>query len=97
MRITYEYFDAPKAGHPSREKLYALLTRDLYWDHQYKWVRKYFTINTSQLASMDRERRSGVSQLIERDDAVAQVPQLRFKYDLDARSGLSSLSDLRHM
>ncbi|KAG2885581.1 hypothetical protein PC117_g25561 [Phytophthora cactorum] len=41
MRIMYEYHDAPTAGHPDREKTYVLLTRDFYWNHQYKWVRKY--------------------------------------------------------
>ncbi|KAG3200061.1 hypothetical protein PC129_g23932 [Phytophthora cactorum] len=40
MRIMYEYHDAPTAGHPGREKTYLLLTRDFYWNHQYKWVRK---------------------------------------------------------
>ncbi|KAG2784491.1 hypothetical protein PC129_g21064 [Phytophthora cactorum] len=39
MRIMYEYHDAPAAGHPGREKTYVLLTRDFYWNHQYKWVR----------------------------------------------------------
>ncbi|KAG3127041.1 hypothetical protein PI126_g22047 [Phytophthora idaei] len=37
----YEYHDTPTAGHPGREKTYVLLTRDFYWNHQYKWVRKY--------------------------------------------------------
>ncbi|KAG2958922.1 hypothetical protein PC118_g23282 [Phytophthora cactorum] len=41
MRTMYEYHDAPTAGHPGREKTYVLLTRDFYWNHQYKWVRKY--------------------------------------------------------
>ncbi|KAG2770732.1 hypothetical protein Pcac1_g18348 [Phytophthora cactorum] len=41
MRIMYEYHDAPTAGHPGRKKTYVLLTRDFYWNHQYKWVRKY--------------------------------------------------------
>ncbi|EGZ21589.1 hypothetical protein PHYSODRAFT_262200, partial [Phytophthora sojae] len=41
LRIMYEYHDAPTAGHPGREKTYLLLTRDFYWAHQYKWVRKY--------------------------------------------------------
>ncbi|KAG2962420.1 hypothetical protein PC119_g25818 [Phytophthora cactorum] len=40
MRIMYEYHDAPTAGHPGREMTYVLLTRDFYWNHQYKWVRK---------------------------------------------------------
>ncbi|KAG2874546.1 hypothetical protein PC115_g24122 [Phytophthora cactorum] len=40
MRIMYEYHDAPTAGHPGREKTYVLLTRDFYWNHQYKWGRK---------------------------------------------------------
>ncbi|KAG2934592.1 hypothetical protein PC117_g12610 [Phytophthora cactorum] len=37
----YKYHDVPTAGHPGREKPYVLLTRDFYWNHQYKWVRKY--------------------------------------------------------
>ncbi|KAG2913750.1 hypothetical protein PC115_g11903 [Phytophthora cactorum] len=41
MRIMYEYHDVPTTGHPGREKTYLLLTRDFYWNHQYKWVRKY--------------------------------------------------------
>ncbi|KAG2922653.1 hypothetical protein PC119_g16057 [Phytophthora cactorum] len=41
MRIMNEYHDAPTAGHPGREKTCVLLTRDFYWNHQYKWVRKY--------------------------------------------------------
>ncbi|GMF56434.1 unnamed protein product [Phytophthora fragariaefolia] len=41
LRITYEYHDAPTSGHPGREKTYSLLTRDFYWSHQYKSVRKY--------------------------------------------------------
>ncbi|KAG2790122.1 hypothetical protein Pcac1_g1428 [Phytophthora cactorum] len=41
MQIMYEYHDAPTAGHPGREKIYLLLTRDFYWNHQYKWVHKY--------------------------------------------------------
>ncbi|KAG3231464.1 hypothetical protein PI124_g23440 [Phytophthora idaei] len=39
MRIMYECHDAPTTGHPGREKTYVLLTRDFYWNHQYKWVR----------------------------------------------------------
>ncbi|KAG4040186.1 hypothetical protein PC123_g24271 [Phytophthora cactorum] len=35
-RIMYEFHDAPTAGHPGREKTYVLLTRDFYWNHQYK-------------------------------------------------------------
>ncbi|OWZ05726.1 reverse transcriptase [Phytophthora megakarya] len=40
-RIMYEYHDVPTAGHPGREKTYSLLTREFYWNHHYKWVRKY--------------------------------------------------------
>ncbi|OWZ01817.1 Retroelement [Phytophthora megakarya] len=40
-RIMYEYHDVPTAGHPGREKTYSFLTRDFFWNHQYKWVRKY--------------------------------------------------------
>ncbi|KAG4054816.1 hypothetical protein PC123_g10060 [Phytophthora cactorum] len=41
MPIRYEYHDTPTTGHPGREKTYLLLTRDFYWNHQYKWMRKY--------------------------------------------------------
>ncbi|KAG3120272.1 hypothetical protein PI124_g21024 [Phytophthora idaei] len=37
----YEYHDAPTVGHPGREKTYVLLTRNFYWNYQYKWVRNY--------------------------------------------------------
>ncbi|POM71574.1 DNA/RNA polymerase [Phytophthora palmivora] len=41
IRIMHEYHDVPIAGHPGREKMYLLLTRDFYWSRQYKWARKY--------------------------------------------------------
>ncbi|KAF1334277.1 reverse transcriptase, partial [Globisporangium splendens] len=40
-RVLFEYHDAPFRGHPGREKMYLALSRDFYWSHQYKWVRKY--------------------------------------------------------
>ncbi|KAG3170090.1 hypothetical protein PC128_g19000 [Phytophthora cactorum] len=44
MRIMYEYHDAPTAGHPGREKTYLLLTRDFYWNHQYKWCASTYVL-----------------------------------------------------
>ncbi|KAG3233964.1 hypothetical protein PI124_g20977 [Phytophthora idaei] len=41
VRIMYEYHDADTAGHLGHEKTYLLLTRDFYWNYQYKWVRMY--------------------------------------------------------
>ncbi|POM73037.1 Hypothetical protein PHPALM_10156, partial [Phytophthora palmivora] len=41
IRIMHEYHGVPIAGHPGREKMYLLLTRDFYWSRQYKWIRKY--------------------------------------------------------
>lgn len=41
QRIVYEYHDAPTGGHFGREKTYVSLSRDFYWNHQYRWVRKY--------------------------------------------------------
>ncbi|OWZ18734.1 LOW QUALITY PROTEIN: Retroelement [Phytophthora megakarya] len=37
-RIMYEYHDVPRQD---IRVAYSLLTRDFYWNHQYKWVRKY--------------------------------------------------------
>ncbi|KAG3056476.1 hypothetical protein PI124_g23435 [Phytophthora idaei] len=42
-----------------------------------------------------RGRRSGVSQLLERDNTVVELYDLRSKFHLDVRRNLSSLSDLR--
>ncbi|KAG3201602.1 hypothetical protein PC128_g3779 [Phytophthora cactorum] len=42
-----------------------------------------------------RRRRSGVSQLLERDKTVVKLYDLRSKFHVDVRRSLSSLSDLR--
>jgi len=41
LRLISEFHDAPVSGHLGREKTFASLSRDYYWPHQYKWVRKY--------------------------------------------------------
>ncbi|KAF1329375.1 reverse transcriptase, partial [Globisporangium splendens] len=40
-RLLYEYHDSPSGGHLGREKTFLSLSRDYYWPHMYKWVRKY--------------------------------------------------------
>ena len=40
-RILVEYHDCPTGGHLGREKTYLAVSRDFYWSHLYKWVRKY--------------------------------------------------------
>ncbi|KAG2909580.1 hypothetical protein PC115_g13206 [Phytophthora cactorum] len=40
-RIIHEFHDSPSAGHLGREKTFATLSRDFYWPHMYKWVRKW--------------------------------------------------------
>lgn len=39
--LLYEYHDSPLGGHLGREKTYLNLSRDYYWPHMDKWVRKY--------------------------------------------------------
>ncbi|KAE9346791.1 hypothetical protein PF008_g8114 [Phytophthora fragariae] len=39
-RLIHEFHDAPSGGHLGREKTFASLSRDIYWPHMYKWVRK---------------------------------------------------------
>ncbi|KAG3141597.1 hypothetical protein PC128_g24965 [Phytophthora cactorum] len=90
MRIMYEYHDAPTAGHPGREKTYVLLTRDFYWNHQYKWVRKYAPLQSLPTPSKcwqpismdfvfglppDSKRRTGVVVFVDRKMVhLAAVP-----------------------
>ncbi|KAG2825410.1 hypothetical protein PC129_g19040 [Phytophthora cactorum] len=81
MRIMYEYHDSPTAGHHGREKTYVLLTRDFYWNHQYKWVRKYAPLQSLPTPSEcwqsiaidfgfglppDSKRRTGVVVFVDR-------------------------------
>ncbi|KAG2983838.1 hypothetical protein PC123_g24915 [Phytophthora cactorum] len=40
-RIIHEFHDSPSAGHLGRETTFATLSRDFYWPHMYKWVRKW--------------------------------------------------------
>ena len=40
-RILAEFHDSPFSGHLGREKTFLALSRDFYWSHMYKWVRKY--------------------------------------------------------
>ena len=40
-QIIYEYHNTPVGGHLGREKTYLNVSRDFYWNHLYKWIRKY--------------------------------------------------------
>ncbi|KAE8977858.1 hypothetical protein PR001_g25013, partial [Phytophthora rubi] len=40
-RVLYEAHDTPLSGHLGREKTYTSVTRNFWWSHMYKWVRKY--------------------------------------------------------
>jgi hypothetical protein len=40
-RILYEFHDSPMGGHLGREKTFLAISREFYWPHLYKWVRKY--------------------------------------------------------
>ncbi|KAE8980405.1 hypothetical protein PR001_g24282 [Phytophthora rubi] len=40
-RLVHEYHDAPAGGHLGREKTFAALSRDFFWPHMYKWIRKW--------------------------------------------------------
>uniref|UniRef100_H3GBI2 Reverse transcriptase n=1 Tax=Phytophthora ramorum TaxID=164328 RepID=H3GBI2_PHYRM len=40
-RIIHVFHDSPVGGHLGREKTFAAVSRDFYWPHMYKWVRKW--------------------------------------------------------
>src|SRR5690349_20292209 len=40
-RIIHEYHDSASSGHFGRDKTYLALSRDFYWPHMYKSVRKW--------------------------------------------------------
>ncbi|KAE9188405.1 hypothetical protein PF002_g25319 [Phytophthora fragariae] len=40
-RIIHEFHDSPMGAHLGREKTFAAVSRDFFWPHLYKWVRKW--------------------------------------------------------
>ncbi|KAE9008195.1 hypothetical protein PR003_g17573 [Phytophthora rubi] len=40
-RIIHEFHDSPMGAHLGREKTFAAVSRDFFWPHMYKWVRKW--------------------------------------------------------
>ncbi|KAE8971040.1 hypothetical protein PF010_g28085 [Phytophthora fragariae] len=40
-RITHEFHDSPMGAHLGREKTFAAVSRDFFYPHMYKWVRKW--------------------------------------------------------
>ncbi|KAF1322204.1 Pol protein, partial [Globisporangium splendens] len=65
-RLLYEYHDSPSSGHLGREKTFLNLSRDYYWPHMYKWVRKY--VRTCEICQ--RVKPSGSTQAPLRSLAV---------------------------
>ncbi|KAF1313283.1 Pol protein, partial [Globisporangium splendens] len=65
-RLLYEYHDNPSGGHLGREKTFLSLSRDYYWPHMYKWVRKY--VRTCEICQ--RVKPSGSTQAPLRSLAV---------------------------
>ncbi|KAF1318279.1 reverse transcriptase, partial [Globisporangium splendens] len=65
-RLLYEYHDSPSGGHLGREKTFLNLSRDYYWPHMYKWVRKY--VRTCEICQ--RVKPSGSTQAPLRSLAV---------------------------
>ncbi|KAE8957120.1 hypothetical protein PF011_g31247 [Phytophthora fragariae] len=48
-RIIHEFHDSPMGAHLGREKTFAAVSRDFFWPHMYKWVRKWVrTCDTCQ-------------------------------------------------
>ncbi|KAF1318860.1 Pol protein, partial [Globisporangium splendens] len=65
-RLLYEYHGSPSGGHLGREKTFLSLSRDYYWPHMYKWVRKY--VRTCEICQ--RVKPSGSTQAPLRSLAV---------------------------
>ncbi|KAF1335872.1 reverse transcriptase, partial [Globisporangium splendens] len=65
-RLLCEYHDSPSGGHLGHEKMFLSLSRDYYWPHMYKWVRKY--VRTCEICQ--RVKPSGSTQAPLRSLAV---------------------------
>ncbi|KAF1316229.1 reverse transcriptase, partial [Globisporangium splendens] len=65
-RLLCEYHDSPSGGHLGREKTFLSLSRDYYWPHMYKWVRKH--VRTCEICQ--RVKPSGSTQAPLRSLAV---------------------------
>ena len=60
-QILYEYHDSPVSGHMGRERTYLNISRDFYWNHLYKHVRKY--IQTCEICQRYKSSGSGKAPL----------------------------------
>ncbi|KAF1327712.1 reverse transcriptase, partial [Globisporangium splendens] len=70
-RLLYEYHDGPSSGHLGREKTFLNLSRDYYWPHMYKWVRKYDSWKSVSMDFIfglprDKHGRNGILVFVDR-------------------------------
>uniref|UniRef100_H3H2I6 Integrase catalytic domain-containing protein n=1 Tax=Phytophthora ramorum TaxID=164328 RepID=H3H2I6_PHYRM len=60
-RIIHEFHDSPVGGHLGREKTFAAVSRDFYWPHMYKWVRKW--VRTCEICQRVKPSKSSQAPL----------------------------------
>ncbi|KAE9037725.1 hypothetical protein PR003_g6555 [Phytophthora rubi] len=60
--VLYEAHDTPLSGHLGREKTYTSVARNFWWDHMYKWVRKY--VQTCETCQRDKPAPSASAPLM---------------------------------
>ncbi|KAE9183823.1 hypothetical protein PF005_g21927 [Phytophthora fragariae] len=63
-RIIHEFHDSPMGAHLGREKTFASVSRDFFWPHMYKWVRKWVrTCETCQRVKLSKSSQAPLRPL----------------------------------
>ncbi|KAE9327039.1 hypothetical protein PR003_g16101 [Phytophthora rubi] len=63
-RIIHEFHNSPMGAHLGREKTFAAVSRDFFWPHMYKWVRKWVhTCETCQLVKPSKSSQAPLRPL----------------------------------
>ncbi|KAE9000911.1 hypothetical protein PF011_g13979 [Phytophthora fragariae] len=60
-RIIHEFHDSPMGAHLGREKTFAAVSRDFFWPHMYKWVRKW--VRTCEICQRVKPSKSSQAPL----------------------------------
>ncbi|KAE9101001.1 hypothetical protein PF010_g14600 [Phytophthora fragariae] len=96
-RIIHEFHDSPMGAYLGREKTFAAVSRDLFWPHVYKWVRKWVrTCETCQRVKPSKSSQAPLRPLLIATEAWRSVSMdfiFGLPSDAEGRNGVMVFVD----
>lgn len=91
-QLLRECHDKPAAGHPGKNKLYELLTREYYWPGMYRYVEQWTrNCHTCRRSTPSREARQGVLRPLPIPEQAWQDISMDFIVGLPTSRGYDSI------